>query len=212
MDKAKYRAYICCGVNCGPKGASSLVDFMETEVENQGLDQDVSVSATGCQAHCDSGPTMVVYPEVKEKAPVVIMIHEIFGFSDWVKEMADELAAQGFIVVAPDLLSGRGPGGGGSDAFPDQDARVKSVSTLNPDAVLAEAHVAALVGDRAGERVAELRVHVLVHRVHHLENTERHPLEDDVLARIDGRVARRRIGQVRLKPDTTVGQFGNVRR
>jgi len=62
MDKAKYRAYICCGVNCGPKGASSLVDFMESEVENQGLEQDVSVSATGCQAHCDSGPTMVVYP------------------------------------------------------------------------------------------------------------------------------------------------------
>jgi carboxymethylenebutenolidase len=86
---------------------------------------------------------MVVYPEVKEKAPVVIMIHEIFGFSDWVKEMADELAAQGFIVVAPDLLSGRGPGGGGSDAFPDQDARVKSVSTLNPDAVLADLDAAA---------------------------------------------------------------------
>ena len=62
MEKAKYRAYICCGVNCGPKGASDLVDFMEGEVENQGLDDEVSVSATGCQAHCDSGPTMVIYP------------------------------------------------------------------------------------------------------------------------------------------------------
>ena len=62
MQKAKYRAYICCGVNCGPKGASDLVDFMEAEVANQGLEGDVSVSATGCQAHCDSGPTMVVYP------------------------------------------------------------------------------------------------------------------------------------------------------
>ena len=62
MDKAKYRAYIWCGVNCGPKGAPALVDFMEAEVANQGLDQEVSVSATGCQAHCDSGPTMVVYP------------------------------------------------------------------------------------------------------------------------------------------------------
>ena len=47
----------------------------------------------------------VVYPEVKEKAPVVILIHEIFGLSDWAKEMADELAAQGFIVIAPDLLT-----------------------------------------------------------------------------------------------------------
>ncbi|HEV7236008.1 MAG TPA: (2Fe-2S) ferredoxin domain-containing protein [Ktedonobacteraceae bacterium] len=62
MEKAKYRAYICCGVNCGPKGASALVDFMEAEVANQGLEDDISVSATGCQAHCDSGPTMVVYP------------------------------------------------------------------------------------------------------------------------------------------------------
>ncbi|MEP6774914.1 MAG: (2Fe-2S) ferredoxin domain-containing protein [Chloroflexota bacterium] len=62
MEKAKYRAYICCGVNCGPKGASALVDFMEAEIAHQALEADVSVSATGCQAHCDSGPTMVVYP------------------------------------------------------------------------------------------------------------------------------------------------------
>src|ERR1700678_1264023 len=59
----------------------------------------------------------VVYPEVKAKAPVVVLIHEIFGLSDWAKEMADELAAEGFIVIAPDLLSGFGPNGGGSDTF-----------------------------------------------------------------------------------------------
>lgn len=51
----------------------------------------------------------VVYPEVKEKAPVVVMIHEIFGLSDWAREMADEVAAAGYIVVEPDLLSGFGP-------------------------------------------------------------------------------------------------------
>lgn len=51
----------------------------------------------------------VVYPEVKNKAPVVVMIHEIFGESDWFREMADELAAAGYIAVAPDLLSGLGP-------------------------------------------------------------------------------------------------------
>src|ERR1700728_3063351 len=51
----------------------------------------------------------VVYPEVKTKAPVIVLIHEIFGLSDWAREMADELAAQGFIVVAPDLLSAYGP-------------------------------------------------------------------------------------------------------
>lgn len=51
----------------------------------------------------------VVYPEVKDKAPVVVMIHEIFGLTDWAKEMADELAGAGYIVVEPDLLSGFGP-------------------------------------------------------------------------------------------------------
>lgn len=54
--------------------------------------------------------TYVVYPEVPKKAPVVILIHEIFGLSDWAKLMADELAAKGYIVLAPDLLSGTGPG------------------------------------------------------------------------------------------------------
>jgi carboxymethylenebutenolidase len=53
----------------------------------------------------------VVYPEVKEKAPVVVMIHEIFGQSDWAREMADEVASAGYIVVEPDLLSGFGPAG-----------------------------------------------------------------------------------------------------
>lgn len=51
----------------------------------------------------------VVYPEVKGKAPVVVMIHEIFGQSDWAREMADEVAGAGYIVVEPDLLSGFAP-------------------------------------------------------------------------------------------------------
>ncbi len=51
----------------------------------------------------------VVYPETKGKAPVVVLIHEIFGLSDWAREMADEVAGAGYIVVEPDLLSGLGP-------------------------------------------------------------------------------------------------------
>jgi carboxymethylenebutenolidase len=88
----------------------------------------------------------VVYPEVKTKAPVVILIHEIFGLSDWAKEMADELAAQGFIVIAPDLLSGFGPKGGGSSEFPDQDATVKAVSGLDANGVIADLDAAADYG------------------------------------------------------------------
>jgi carboxymethylenebutenolidase len=58
----------------------------------------------------------VVYPQVKTKAPVVVMIHEIFGLSDWAEEMADELAGAGYIVVEPDLLSGLGPAAAGAAA------------------------------------------------------------------------------------------------
>lgn len=85
----------------------------------------------------------VVYPEVKNKASAVILIHEIFGLSDWAKEMADELAAEGFIVVAPDLLSGHGPNGGGSAEIPSQDDRVKAVSGLDPNDVVADLDAAA---------------------------------------------------------------------
>ena len=60
----------------------------------------------------------VVYPEVSHKAPVVLLIHEIFGLSDWARSMADDIAAIGYIVIAPDLVSGFGPNGGGTSAFP----------------------------------------------------------------------------------------------
>ncbi len=89
---------------------------------------------------------LVVYPEIKDKAPVVVLIHEIFGLSDWAKEMADELAGEGFIVIAPDLLSGFGPNGGGSSEFPSQDATVKAVSGLDPDVVTADLDAAADYG------------------------------------------------------------------
>jgi carboxymethylenebutenolidase len=89
----------------------------------------------------------VVYPEVSTKAPVIVMIHEIFGLSDWAKEMADELAAQGFIVVAPDLLTGVGPNGGGTDSMA-QDAVTKAVSGLPADQVTADLNAAADYGKK----------------------------------------------------------------
>lgn len=53
----------------------------------------------------DSVVAWVVYPERRTKAPVVIVIHEIFGLSTWVRAVADQLAADGFIAIAPDLLT-----------------------------------------------------------------------------------------------------------
>ena len=75
----------------------------------------------------------VVYPERKDKAPVVIVIHEIFGLSDWVRGVADQLAKEGFIAVAPDLISGMAPGGGGSEAIASRDDVVKLIRGLAPE-------------------------------------------------------------------------------
>src|ERR1035441_1308709 len=61
--------------------------------------------------------TFVVYPEAKDKTPVVLVIHEIFGMTDWVQDLADQVAEAGYIAVAPDLLSGMGPNGGRSDSI-----------------------------------------------------------------------------------------------
>ena len=81
--------------------------------------------------------SFVVYPEVKEKATAVVVIHEIFGLTDWIRAVADQLAADGFIALAPDLLSGKGPNGGGTDSFPSRDDAVKAVSALPRDEVIA---------------------------------------------------------------------------
>jgi len=77
--------------------------------------------------------TWVVYPERSDDAPVVLVIHEIFGLTDWVRGVADQFAADGFIAVAPDLLSGQGPGGGGTAAFGSRDDAVAAIRELNPD-------------------------------------------------------------------------------
>jgi carboxymethylenebutenolidase len=110
--------------------------------------------------------TYIAYPEVSGKAPVVVLIHEIFGLSDWMKLQTDELAAKGYIVLAPDLLSGMGPGGdgktgGGSDAIyaspGGQDAVIKAVVGLNADQVNADLDAVADYAEKlpsAGKKLA----------------------------------------------------------
>lgn len=77
----------------------------------------------------------VVYPERRDKAPVVIVIHANQGLNDWARALADQLAEDGFIAVAPDLLSGLGPNGGATDAMPNADAARKAIGTLTPSEV-----------------------------------------------------------------------------
>lgn len=85
----------------------------------------------------------IVFPEVKGKASAVVMIHEIFGLTDWAKSAADQLAAAGYIAIAPDLLSGFGPNSGGSSEFSSSQDAVKAVSGLDPDTVTADLNSAA---------------------------------------------------------------------
>jgi carboxymethylenebutenolidase len=79
--------------------------------------------------------TFIVYPEREDPAPVVLVIHDIHGLGDWTRAAADRLAAAGFIAVAPDFLSGLGPGGGGSEAFADPAATASAIRELSPERV-----------------------------------------------------------------------------
>jgi len=80
----------------------------------------------------------IAYPEVKEKATAVIVIHEIFGLTDWARGVADQLAEAGYIAIAADLLSGTAPGGGGTAELGGNDAVRKAISSLPPDQITAD--------------------------------------------------------------------------
>jgi len=79
--------------------------------------------------------SFIVYPESNKKATAVVVIHEIFGMSDWVQQITDELAEAGYIAIAPDLLSGMGPQGGGTAeiAATGNNAVGQAIRGLTPD-------------------------------------------------------------------------------
>ena len=90
----------------------------------------VSVPAPGG----DAVESWIVYPERSDTAPVVVVIHEIYGLTDWIRAVADEFASQGFIAVAPDLLTGKGPDGGRTDSV-DADGARALIRELDADEV-----------------------------------------------------------------------------
>ena len=78
----------------------------------------------------DSLRAWLVYPERSTKAPVILVVHEVYGLSSWVRSVADQLAADGFIAIAPDLLTMKNlPDGPDSVLAP---LTVAAVRTLNP--------------------------------------------------------------------------------
>ena len=86
--------------------------------------------------------SFVVYPEVKSKATAVVVIHEIFGMSDWVRSLTDQLAEAGYIAIAPDLLSGMGPNGGGTSEF-DRSGVGQAIQKLPADQITADLNAVA---------------------------------------------------------------------
>jgi len=86
--------------------------------------------------------SFVVYPEVKNKATAVVVIHEIFGMSDWVQSLTDQLAEAGYIAIAPDLLSGMGPNGGGTSSL-DRNGVGQAIRDLPPDQITADLNAVA---------------------------------------------------------------------
>ena len=89
--------------------------------------------------------SFVVYPETNRKATAIVVIHEIFGMSDWVQQLTDELAEAGYIAIAPDLLSGMGPNGGGTPeiAATGNNAIGQAIRALPPDQIAADLNAVA---------------------------------------------------------------------
>jgi len=87
----------------------------------------------------DKVEAWLVYPERKDGAPVVIVIHEIFGLTDWARGVADQLAEAGYIAIAPDLLWGSAPDGGGTEALIKSGSQVgQAIRRLPPEQITAD--------------------------------------------------------------------------
>lgn len=84
----------------------------------------------------------IMYPEVSKSAVSVVVIHEIFGLTDWVRGVADDLAAAGYIAICPDLLSGAGPGGGNTQSFEKVEDARRAIAALPPDQITADLNAA----------------------------------------------------------------------
>ena len=110
---------------------ASAQDWAKPRLENSPRHLEwVTVRQENRQVNC-----FLAYPEVKDKSTAVVVIHEIFGLTDWVRGVADQLAQAGSIALIPDLLSGAAPGGGGTAEFGNGDAVRRSdlSSTAGPD-------------------------------------------------------------------------------
>jgi carboxymethylenebutenolidase len=110
----------------GLAAAGPAQDFAKTSLEKSPRHHEwVQVKQGDRTVAC-----FVVFPEVKEKATAIMVIHENKGLTDWARSAADQFAAAGYVAIAPDLLSGMGPGGGNTDSFKSTDDATKAILKL----------------------------------------------------------------------------------
>jgi len=86
--------------------------------------------------------SVVAYPQSRDKAPALVVIHEIFGMTDWVENVTDEFAEAGYLAIAPDLLSGMAPSGGRTKDFQPNEVG-QAIGKLPPDQITADLNAVA---------------------------------------------------------------------
>src|SRR5437764_2274415 len=118
---------------------ASAQDFVKERLEKSPRHHEwVEVKYGNRTVHC-----FVVYPEVKTKATAMIVIHENKGLQDWVRSAADQVAEAGYIAIAPDLLSGMGPGGTSTKYLKSADEATMILGKLKPEQVTADLNAVA---------------------------------------------------------------------
>lgn len=111
--------------------AAPAQDWAKTKLEKSSRHQEwVKIKHGDREVNC-----FVVYPEVKDKATSIVLIHEIFGLSDWARAAADELAAEGYLVIAPDLLYGSVTNGGTEELIKSGGNVGKAIQALPPNQI-----------------------------------------------------------------------------
>lgn len=109
-------------------------DFALEQLENSPRHHEwVQVEHDGRQVH-----SFVAYPETSEDVPVMIVIHENRGLTDWVRSFADQMAEAGYIAIAPDLLSGFDGDHSRTSDFASSDAARDALYQLDPDQITAD--------------------------------------------------------------------------
>lgn len=133
--KRIFASVLCLGL-----AVSALAqDYVKQRLEASSRHHEwVAVKNGERSVHC-----FIVYPEVKDKATAVLVIHENKGLTDWVRGVADQLAEAGYIAIAPDLLSGAGPKGGKTSDFASADSATQALYVLKPEQVTSDLNAVA---------------------------------------------------------------------